>query len=144
MTGSEGGAEKQPTGELDSQLRQDALSHLCRFLSIISPTDLTREQVHLAPEVCDSSPAQEPLSAWTQLHSTPTLDIVRHPTKPLFSISSFLSGVTVEQFWTLMAGAENRKLWDASCESGRVSRWLDGAEISGQTIRVEELRFGSV
>ncbi|CEH15516.1 START-like domain [Ceraceosorus bombacis] len=142
MTQSVGG-EVEQIHELDAQLRSDALSHLRRFLSIISPADLIDDEAAPLPD-SDSELREAPLSAWTKLHSTPTLNIVRHPTMPLFSISSFLSGVTVEQFWTLMASIENRKLWDASCESGHVVRWLDGLGSLKQALRVEEMRFGSV
>ncbi|KAN0061948.1 hypothetical protein ACQY0O_005943 [Thecaphora frezii] len=91
---------------------------------------------------------------------TPTLTVRSHPdpNRNLFSVQSVIPGVSARQFWSLMATAENRRLWDSTVEEGAVHRWLaqeleqdpsDGASqlqsiAEATAVRVELFRFGSI
>lgn len=163
-----------------SDLTQQSLQVLHQFLAYADP-----ESAHLLPlphndASTSSIPSgreqiepEIPIPEWNILYTTtsppPTprgfassITVRSHPdpNRYLFSVQSTLPGVTARQFWSLMASAENRKLWDNTVEEGGVKRWLasemhgtspssDGREPSSElaravAARVELLRFGSI
>ncbi|KAJ1032365.1 hypothetical protein NDA18_001851 [Ustilago nuda] len=159
-----------------SNLTQQSLSVLYQFLSYADPESASL--LPLSPpsnnavsslSIPTQTPAQPeiPIPEWTVLYTTTTpsttpggfsssTTVRSHPDpyRYLFSVQSTLPGVTARQFWSLMASAENRKLWDNTVEEATVKRWLssesraegDGsAEIArAVAARVELLRFGSI
>ncbi|SPO20287.1 uncharacterized protein UTRI_10029 [Ustilago trichophora] len=160
-------------------LTQQSLHVLHQFLAYADP-----ESAHLLPLSNDASSSiptsigqqvepEIPVPEWNVLYTTtapPTIPggfassitVRSHPdpNRYLFSVQSTLPGVTARQFWSLMASAENRKLWDNTVEEGAVKRWLaseprpasspvDETSASSETARavaarVELLRFGSI
>ncbi|KDN44950.1 hypothetical protein K437DRAFT_256815 [Tilletiaria anomala UBC 951] len=67
------------------------------------------------------APSAQSRDGTSSTGTTPTV-------KSLFSVSSTLVGVSVRQFWALMAHSGNRVLWDGTCEHGWTARWL-GEEL---------------
>ncbi|PWZ01400.1 hypothetical protein BCV70DRAFT_198830 [Testicularia cyperi] len=171
-------------------LTQQSLKVLREFLayadqeaaSLLPLSDTTDTSLDEATE------PEIPIPQWNVLYSTasattPSSDdafassiVVRShpdPNRHLFSVQSVIPGVTARQFWSLMASAENRKLWDNTVEEGSVKRWLanelaasPSSSVSTETAnsqsssspngsssadiaeslaaRVELLRFGSI
>ncbi|CCF51088.1 uncharacterized protein UHOR_00944 [Ustilago hordei] len=159
-----------------SNLTQQSLSVLYQFLSYADPESASL--LPLSPpsnnaisssSIPTQTPAQPeiPIPEWTVLYTTTTpsttpggfsssTTVRSHPDpyRYLFSVQSTLPGVTARQFWSLMASAENRKLWDNTVEEATVKRWLssesraegDGSAEMARAVaaRVELLRFGSI
>lgn len=155
-----------------TNLTQQSLHVLHQFLAYADP-----ESANLLPLSSDAAPssiptaldqieAEIPIPAWNVLYTTTSppltpggfassITVRSHPdpNRYLFSVQSTLPGVTARQFWSLMASAENRKLWDTTVEEGAVKRWfsteISSADASAETARavaarVEVLRFGSI
>ena len=157
-----------------AQLTQQSLEVLHQFLAYADPDSasllpLTSHDTSSsipAPALGPTEP-EVPIPEWNVLYTTtcpPTtpggfassITVRSHPdpNRYLFSVQSTLPGVTARQFWSLMASAENRKLWDNTVEEGSVKRWLSNETQSGSettsgtaravAARVELLRFGSI
>ncbi|SPO38971.1 uncharacterized protein PSFLO_04450 [Pseudozyma flocculosa] len=137
-----------------SQLTAESLRVLHRFLSFADPDSADQLPLqrdadddpsadhfarHAAREVAiadwtvlyssappSTSAATSNGSASTQQPFVPTLTVRAHPdpNRNLYSVQSTIPGVSARQFWSLMATAENRRLWDSTVEEGSVHRWL--------------------
>ncbi|GAC99350.1 hypothetical protein PHSY_006951 [Pseudozyma hubeiensis SY62] len=136
----------------------------------LSDNDATSSSI---PTELDQIEPEIPIPEWNVLYTTTappatpggfasSITVRSHPdpSRYLFSVQSTLPGVTARQFWSLMASAENRKLWDNTVEEGAVKRWLskeaqtrsnDSSTTSSPSetaravaARVEVLRFGSI
>ncbi|KAJ9476551.1 hypothetical protein PHBOTO_000228 [Pseudozyma hubeiensis] len=136
----------------------------------LSDNDASSSSIPTGP---DQVEPEIPIPEWNVLYTTTTppatpggfatsITVRSHPdpSRYLFSVQSTLPGVTARQFWSLMASAENRKLWDNTVEEGAVKRWLSKetqphsddlstSSSSSETARavaarVEVLRFGSI
>ncbi len=155
-----------------TNLTQQSLHVLHQFLAYADPESasllpLNRDGAPSSiPTALDQVEAEIPIPAWNILYTTTTppltpggfassITVRSHPdpNRYLFSVQSTLPGVTARQFWSLMASAENRKLWDTTVEEGAVKRWFSteiaSADPSAETARavaarVELLRFGSI
>ncbi|GAK62048.1 uncharacterized protein PAN0_001c0245 [Moesziomyces antarcticus] len=161
-----------------ANLTQQSLDVLHQFLAYADPDSASllppasRTPTNAAEPSTPSEP-ETPIPEWNVLYTTTapattpggfasSITVRAHPdpNRYLFSVQSVLPGITARQFWSLMASAENRKLWDNTVEEGAVKRWLareprpsspdaDAASASSETAqavaaRVELLRFGSI
>ncbi|CDS00618.1 hypothetical protein, partial [Sporisorium scitamineum] len=160
-----------------AKLTQESLHVLHQFLAYADPESAGLLPLTDNDETSSSIPAtlepvepEIPIPEWNILYTTTSppatpggfsssITVRSHPdpNRYLFSVQSTLPGVTARQFWSLMASAENRKLWDNTVEEAAVKRWLsnepcpssDAPNTSSETARavaarVELLRFGSI
>ncbi|SJX60657.1 uncharacterized protein SRS1_11885 [Sporisorium reilianum f. sp. reilianum] len=159
-----------------ANLTQESLHVLHQFLAYADPDSASLLPLTSNDDASSSIPAaldpvepEIPIPEWNILYTTSTpsatpggfassITVRSHPdpNRYLFSVQSTLPGVTARQFWSLMASAENRKLWDNTVEEAAVQRWLSSEQrpssassTSSETARavaarVELLRFGSI
>lgn len=161
-----------------ANLTRQSLHVLHQFLAYADPESagllpLTDQDDPSIPAALDQVEPEIPIPEWNILYTTTSppatpggfassITVRSHPdpNRYLFSVQSILPGVTARQFWTLMASAENRKLWDNTVEEGAVKRWLSSEPQLGSkdasashastetaravAARVELLRFGSI
>ncbi|TKY90832.1 hypothetical protein EX895_000830 [Sporisorium graminicola] len=162
------------------KLTEESLHVLHQFLAYADPESASLLPLTDNDDASSSIPAaldrvdpEIPIPEWNVLYTTTSppatpggfassITVRSHPdpNRFLFSVQSTLPGVTARQFWSLMASAENRKLWDNTVEEAAVKRWLsneprlssNAAPVSSLTTeiaravaaRVELLRFGSI
>lgn len=172
-------AELKDDSSSAADLTRQSLYVLHQFLSYADPkaADLlplgNHDDSSSMHAPLDQVEPEIPIPEWNVLYTTTSppatpggfassITVRSHPdpNRYLFSVQSTLPGVTARQFWSLMASAENRKLWDSTVEYGAVQRWLSTQSKSDPketfanntlsetaravAARVELLRFGSI